>query len=312
MIFGKSFSLGRYFGIDLRVDYSWFIIFFLILTSFSSGYLPRMYPQLTQLEYGVLALLLALLFFGSVVVHEFAHGLYARSRGIRIERMVFFLFGGAAEVQDESPSPRVEFVMAGLGPLTSYVIAFLFAGVWLLGVQTGVLYLEIAGSTLSLVNFAVATFNALPAYPLDGGRMLRAVIWHFSGSLERSTRYTSLLGRGLALLLMAYGLWQILAGLFVNGLWLIMLGFFLDVIASRSYTQVRLQQFKHRPVADYMERAEFADPHPADLAPESTLLEAYEHLQDCSVVYIGRGDYPEGFLTREQLYAIMQRELHGA
>lgn len=308
MLFGKSFSLGRYWGIDLRVDYSWFVIFFLIISSFSLGFLPQMYPLLSRLEYGLLAVALALLFFASVMVHEFAHALYAKRQHMRIDRMVFFLFGAAAEVQDESPTPRIEFIMAGVGPLTSYIIAVAFAGLWLAGLQSGVLYLQITGSTLALVNFAVATFNMLPAYPLDGGRLLRAIVWHFTKNLERSTRYASWGGRGFAMLLMFYGIWLIFSGLLLNGIWLIMLGFFLDMAATQSYTMVRLKQaYEHTRVGDYMEPAVFERELPTQLTPDDSLLDAFEKLQGGAILYVGRDNKPEGFITKQQLEDIARR-----
>ena len=305
MWFGNSFSLGRYWGIDLRVDYSWFIIFFLIVSSLSMGFLPQFYPQLSDVEYAVLGMVLGVLFFLSVVVHEFAHALYAKARGIRIDRMVFFLFGGAAEIKDDSPSPRVEFIMAGLGPLVSYGIAALFGLVWLIGVSSGLVYIEIAGLTLAAVNAVVATFNMIPAFPLDGGRMLRAVIWKVHGNLERSTRYSSLIGRVFAGLLVAYGIFLLLSGLIINGIWLVMLGIFLNAASMQGYMMTRLQAYRNTAVAEIMQPVTLLEPREPDVDIEGSVLDALEAIQQRDVLYVGDGDGIVGIVTRRQLQAIV-------
>lgn len=306
-MFGRSFSLGNYFGIDLRVDYSWFIIFFLIILSFSLSYLPLYYPELAPVERAALAVALAVLFFGSVVLHEFAHSLYAKMKRIDINRITFFLFGGAAEVKGEARTPKIEFIMAAVGPLTSYAIAAVFVIVWFIGFQYQVLYLEIAGSTLAMVNFAVATFNLLPAYPLDGGRIFRALLWKLSKSVEKGTRYAAAVGRTLALALIVYGAFLILGGLIANGVWLMLLGSFLRFAAQQGFILAMLRhKYGDVKAGDIMERALFEEPHSTHLEPDSPLMEAIEKMHENPVLYVGYGDKPVGVITRKRLQRIIQ------
>lgn len=311
MLFGRSFSLGKYFGIDLRVDYSWFIIFFLIILSFSLSYLPLYYPELIPAERAVLAIVLAVFFFGSVVLHEFAHSLYAKMKRININRITFFLFGGAAEVEDEPRTPKVEFIMAAVGPLTSYVVAALFIAIWFIGFQYQILYLEIAGSTLAMINIAVATFNLLPAYPLDGGRIFRALLWKLSKSVEKGTRYAAAVGRILAFALIIYGAFLLLGGLIASGVWLILLGSFLRFAAQHGFTMAMLRhKYRDAKAEDVMERVQFEKAHPTQLEPKSPLMEVFEKMRERSVLYVGYDNKPVGIITRQQLQNIIRRTIN--
>lgn len=306
-MFGKSFSLGRYLGIDLRVDYSWFIIFALIILSFSLNYLPAFYPELGRLERVSIAVVMALLFFGSVVLHEFAHSLYAKLHHIDINRITFFLFGGAAEIKDEPRTPKTEFIMAAVGPLTSYLIAIVFALVWVIGFHAQILYLEIAGSTLAAINTAVATFNLLPAYPLDGGRIFRAILWKLSNSVEKGTRYAAALGRILALALIAYGALVFLSGLIANGLWLMLLGSFLHFAAQHGFVIAMLRhKYGSMKTGDVMEEVFFLEAHPTQLQPDSPLMDAFEKMHESPVLYVGYDDKPVGVITRQRLRHILR------
>jgi Zn-dependent protease len=248
--------LGRILGVEIRLDYSWFIIFFLIGWTFTSGLLPNLFPELGILTTVILGIVATLLFFVSIVIHELSHSLYAKSQGLRIRRITLFIFGGAAEIMDEAKSPRQEFMIAAVGPLASMVLSLFFAGVWLVGVLAPYTPLVAIGSILASINFVLAVFNVLPGYPLDGGRMFRAVVWKATGSLEKATRYAAIGGQVLAFVLIVYGIFQIAFLNFVGGLWMILIGVFLNyaATANRMQAQARIR-LKDVSVEDLMERS---------------------------------------------------------
>ena len=241
-MFGKSFTLGKIFGITIRVDYSWFIVFALISVSLARGYFPGNYQfdLTTNIFLGVVT---AILFFVSVLIHELTHSLVGNRYGARIKRITLFIFGGAAELEKEPPSPSMEFKMAIVGPLSSLAIGFLC---YLLLDQSKSLSLPTAlqaiFDALGFFNISVAIFNLLPGYPLDGGRLLRAVIWHFKKDLVASTEIAVTGGKILANLLIFGGLFLFIIGDSLSGLWLAMIGIFLNFAAEASMSQTRLQQ----------------------------------------------------------------------
>jgi len=256
----RGFSIGHIFGINIRVDWSWLLIFVLVVWNLSAvfgGAHPDWGPALT---WGT-ALVAALLFFGSVLAHELAHSLVARAQGIPVRGITLFLFGGVSNLQKEPPSAGAEFVMAIVGPLTSVVLGAILLGValasagpvpdvaanpnqFLAGLGPVITLLLWLGS----VNIVVGLFNMLPAFPLDGGRVLRSIFWAIVDDLRRATRWASWIGQGIAWLMilagigMVFGLQLPLLGSGpISGLWLAFIGWFLNSSASRSYQQVVVQ-----------------------------------------------------------------------
>jgi Zn-dependent protease/CBS domain-containing protein len=226
------FSIG---GIVVRLDYSWFIVFALVLFSLSLGYFPRAYPDQSMQTYWLTGLLATVLFFLSVITHELSHSLMALRSGIKIHEITLFIFGGMARLSEEASDPKTEFKIAAVGPLTSLVLAGLF---WLIqtaarGDQPSIL-VEMFGY-LAWVNVALAVFNLVPGFPLDGGRLFRAFWWWKTGSIVDATRVASDWGKGFAVALMIFGGLQIFTGSLVGGLWLIFIGMFLRGIAEASY-----------------------------------------------------------------------------
>jgi Zn-dependent protease/predicted transcriptional regulator len=182
------------------------------------------------------------LFFGSVLVHELAHALVAQARGIRVQDITLFLFGGATRARVESRGPGDEFLIALVGPLTSLLLAGLF---WLIDVVgRGVLSTPVAGmfGYLGWVNLLLAAFNLVPGFPLDGGRLLRSAIWKATGSFGRATRIASLAGQGVGWLLVAAGVASLVAGDLAGGIWFAFIGWFLVQAARSSYQELQLQQ----------------------------------------------------------------------
>jgi len=229
-------------GIAVRLDYSWFIVFALVLFSLSMGYFPQVYPGRSVQTYWLTGLLATLLFFLSVITHELAHSFMALRSGIKIHEITLFIFGGMARISEEASVPEIEFKIAVVGPLTSFALAGLF---WLIrfaisGDQPSIV-VELFGY-LAWINVALGVFNLVPGFPLDGGRLLRAFWWWKTGSLVRATRVASDWGKGFAIAFMIFGALQIFAGSLVGGLWLIFIGMFLRGMAEASYQDVLLKK----------------------------------------------------------------------
>src|ERR671914_1229406 len=240
-VFGTSWRVGRIAGIEVRVDSSWVVIALLITYSMYLR-LSSLYPELSGGGAVGLAILSAVLFFCSVLVHELAHALVAQARGIRVQDITLFLFGGATRAKVDSRGPGDEFLIALVGPLTSGLLAALFGIVASLGGD--VLSAPLAGTLgyLAWTNLLLAGFNLVPGFPLDGGRLLRSAIWRATGSLARATRIASLAGQGVGWLLVAAGVAWLLAGDLAGGIWFAFIGWFLVQAARASSHDLQLQQ----------------------------------------------------------------------
>jgi Zn-dependent protease/CBS domain-containing protein len=232
-------KLFKIFGITISLEYSWIIIFLLVLWSLSSGYFPFYYPGYTILGYWTIGFFATILFFSSIVAHELAHSLTAMRSGIEINEITLFIFGGIAKISRESSDPRTELKIAAAGPLCSLAIALFF---WVLTriVTSGPVFAVF--NYLGWINVALAVFNLVPGFPLDGGRILRALVWWRTGSLTLATKWASDIGVGFAWALMLLGGLQIFSGSLVGGFWLILIGMFLRGIAAGGYQEVLLQQ----------------------------------------------------------------------
>jgi Zn-dependent protease/CBS domain-containing protein len=229
-------------GIQITIDASWLVVFILVALSLSMGYFPRQFPGQSVSTYWVAGLLATLLFFGSILVHELAHALMARRAGIHTPEITLFIFGGVARLSAEARDAKTEFRIAIVGPLTSFALALLF---WGLSQALETDQPSLPGAVLSYltwINVALGVFNLIPGFPLDGGRVLRAFLWHRYGSLTVATRTASDIGKGFALVLMFFGGIQIFTGSLLGGLWLIFIGMFLRGMAEGGYQEVVLRQ----------------------------------------------------------------------
>jgi len=242
-MFGGGFSLGRVLGFKIDVDWSWLFIFGLVVYSLAVGYFPHFYPQFGVTTNWIVGVIAALLLFASVLAHELSHSVVARRYGIDVKGITLFIFGGVAQTKQEPKTPKVEFWMAIAGPLMSFAIAAVFYLFGSFGVQTGLPEPLIAiFGYLAFINLVLGIFNLVPGFPLDGGRVLRSLIWGATGNLVKSTRYASYAGQGFGFLLIAFGFWQILVGAFIGGLWMIFIGWFLSGAARSSYEQILLRR----------------------------------------------------------------------
>ncbi|MGH2691752.1 MAG: site-2 protease family protein [Actinomycetota bacterium] len=233
-MFGDSWRLGRIFGIEIRVDTSWIFIALLVAYSLHERF-RFLFPRLTSGAALLLAVGFGLLFFVSVLAHEMAHAVMAKRRGIEVHGITLFLFGGATHAKVDSRRPQDELVVSVLGPLTSLVLGGLFL---LVTSALGGPDQPVAGGFRYLggVNIALAIFNMLPGFPLDGGRVLRALVWRATGNFSRATRVASIAGQTVGYLLVALGLVFLAMGAGPTAaIWMGAIGLFLAQAARASY-----------------------------------------------------------------------------
>ena len=239
-------------GIPINIHASWLVIYGLITWTLAVGYFPRALPDLPVAAYWANGLLAALLLFVSVLLHELSHSFVAIAHGLSVRDITLHVFGGVSHLEDEPPTPRAEFLIAVVGPITSFAIA---AVLWVIA-AAGLVHPAWARAVVTylvLVNVAVGVFNLVPGFPLDGGRVLRAVLWKWKGTLGQATYIASRVGVGFAFALMALGVFQILAGAVLGGFWFIIIGMFLRGAADSSYSQMSLRETLGRlPVRDIM------------------------------------------------------------
>ncbi len=226
-----SLKLGTLAGIDIRVHYTWFFAFILIAWSLALGYFPTANAGLGTGTYWVLGVVSALLLFGSVLVHELGHSLVAGARDIRVDSITLFIFGGVSNITKEATTARDEFLIAVVGPVTSLVLAGLF---WLIGqvLPTGTALTAVA------TYLVLGAFNIVPGFPLDGGRVLRSILWGTTGDMGRATRIASYVGQAVAFAMIAWGASRLLAGDVFGGLWTAFIGWFLNSGAESSRQQL--------------------------------------------------------------------------
>lgn len=248
MMFG-SFGVGSWLGIRIRIDVSWFIVFALVTWTFAVWELPVKLPGMGASFYLFLGVIGALLLFLSVLLHELAHSVVARSRGIPVQGITLFIFGGVAEMSMEPRTPGDEFVLTVAGPLASLTLAALFGLLSRAGWSLGIEAVGALAGTLAFLNLVLAVFNMIPAFPLDGGRVLRAAIWRITGNLGLATRWAAFVGRAFGWLLIGFGLALIfvsfqshgLQGTRISGVWMILLGWFLNSAAAAAARSERFQ-----------------------------------------------------------------------
>ena len=234
-----SIPLGRIFGIPIALDYSWFVIFALLTWMLAGSYYPQEFKNWPPLLYWAMGAVTAIMLFVSVLLHELGHSVIALSYKIPVRSITLFLFGGVAQIGAEPPSAIAEFFIAVAGPLVSLALAILFRA--LQPLAGGVEPLLGLAKYLAYINLALVLFNLIPGYPLDGGRVLRAIVWAITGNMRRSTLIAANVGRFFAFLLIFTGVWQMFNGNFGGGLWIAFIGWFLDNAASVQIGQVVFQ-----------------------------------------------------------------------
>ncbi len=242
-MFRSSWVLGAIRGIPIRIHFTWLIIFGLLSWTLASGYFPQQYPDLPIAAYWIRGIIAALFLFGSVLVHELMHALMAQRLHVPIAGITLFALGGVSEMKQEPPKPSAEFLIAVVGPLASFALAGFFWIIWR-AMHSGGSEASLTAIALYLVglNLVVAVFNLLPAFPLDGGRILRAAIWGITKNLKKATYLATRIGQGFAYVLIIFGAFSLFAGAGFQGVWMALIGFFLLQGAQASYTQVVLKE----------------------------------------------------------------------
>ena len=235
----KGLKLFRVLGIQISLNYTWFIVFGLIAWSLASGYFPYHYPGLSRSAHWVMGFLGAVFLFFSVLAHEITHSYIAKKEEIEVREITLFIFGGVSQLVKEPDDPRKELKVAIAGPISSLVLAFLF---WIISKMTSQIpnLLLFTGllSYLAFINLSLAVFNLIPGFPLDGGRVLRAVYWKKTGSLKRATRIASDTGKWVGVGIILLGLYFIIMGNVFNGFWFVIIGIFLRSAAEGGFQQV--------------------------------------------------------------------------
>lgn len=230
-----TISLGRLLGIPVGLDPSWFLIFIFMTWSLASGYFPVEYKDWPQFQYWILGAVTTIMLFVSVVLHELGHSMVALRYKIPVNSITLYIFGGIAQIGAEPPSAMAEFWIAIAGPVVSFGLAIIFQ--LLQNVFTGLVPLLALVKYLAYINGMLALFNLIPGFPLDGGRVFRAVIWGTTHNLRKATLVAAGLGRVVAFAFILFGVWQIFQGNFGNGLWIAFIGWFLESAAASQVQQ---------------------------------------------------------------------------
>jgi Zn-dependent protease/CBS domain-containing protein len=234
-----SLRLFRVAGIDVFVHVSWLAIFGLVTWSLAVGYYPQQLAELSGPQAWTLGALSAILLFGSVLLHELAHSLVAKTRGIEAASITLFIFGGVSSLRTDAPRASTEFVIAIVGPLTSFVLAGACLAV---SVAVGDPRVDALFGYLALINGLLGGFNLIPGFPLDGGRVLRAIVWQLTGSMRRGLEVAAGVGQLVAYAFMVWGVLQVLGGDAFNGIWIAVIGWFLQGAGAAQLRQVRSEE----------------------------------------------------------------------
>jgi Zn-dependent protease/predicted transcriptional regulator len=238
---GATIRLFKIAGIPIYVHTSWFAIYALIVWTLATGYFPGVIPGIDAPTAWALGSIGALLLFVSVLLHELSHSIVAKAHGLTVRGITLHLFGGVSQLENEPRTALAELLIAAVGPLTSFAIA---GAIWGLR-ESGIAEAGPQGAVtayLVTVNLAVGIFNLLPGFPLDGGRVLRALLWRWTGSLARATYLASRVGIAMAFALIGWGVVQLLGGSVVGGMWLAMIGLFLHQAANAAYAQTAVNE----------------------------------------------------------------------
>jgi len=289
-MFGKPVSLFSVFGFEIKVDMSWLILAALITWSLASGLFPEYYKDLPKSAYWWMGIAGAIGLFLSIIVHELTHSIVARHYGVSMKEITLFIFGGVAHMEEDPSSPKAEFMIAVVGPVSSFLLAASAFLLYKVGVYSGwPVTLTGVLNYLSWLNMILAVFNLIPAFPLDGGRILRSALWKWKKDIRWSTNIAAQIGSGFGLMLIIMGIFYIVKGNFVGGLWWFLIGLFVRAAAQSSYRQILARNLFHaKKVRDLMVTNTVTVPR--DISLEDFIRDyVYKyHFQAYPVVSFGR------------------------
>lgn len=233
---GRRIPLFSLFGFQVWLDFTWIVLALLITWSLASGLFPHFYPGLGATTYWIMGVLGSIGLFLSIIIHELSHSLVGRHYGMPIRGITLFIFGGVAELADEPGSPKAEFHTAIVGPITSIALAGVFYVTgWVVNAAGAPVAASGLFAYLAGINLMLALFNMVPAFPLDGGRVLRAALWRWKGQYRWATRIASAIGQGFGLFLILLGVLSVVSGNFVGGMWWFLIGLFVRSAAQSGY-----------------------------------------------------------------------------
>ena len=303
----RKITLFKLLGFTVSLDASWVIILFLVIWSLAKGLFPAYYLDLSEANYWRMGLAGAIGLFISIIIHEFSHALVARKYGLEIKGITLFIFGGVAEMKDEPKNPKTEFFMALAGPVTSMMLSVLFAALYQIA-GTMELSKPIMGilGYLSAINMILAIFNMVPAFPTDGGRILRSILWWIKGDIKWATKMASRVSFIFAILIIFNGVMYMLGGNLISGIWWILIGTFLFNAAGSSYQSLMIKQsFEGKTVRDFM------NPNPVTVPSGITLdefVETYLYRYHYKMFPVIQGNEISGLITIQSLKTHPQEE----
>jgi Zn-dependent protease/CBS domain-containing protein len=265
---GASIRLFSLAGIDVHLHLSWLVVAALVTWSLATSFFPAAVPGARATEHWILGAVAAVLLFASVLVHELAHSLVARARGLDVRSITLFIFGGVSNLAGEAKQPGAEFQIAVVGPLTSFVLGAL---AFLVASASTSPPVEAIASYLAVVNVALGAFNLVPGFPLDGGRVLRSIVWSATNDLRRATEIATGVGQVVAWGLMLWGFWRVLDGDVFGGIWMAAIGWFLQNAAVASLQQTVLEtRIRRLRVRDVIR------PDPSGVPPDTSVADLIE------------------------------------
>jgi len=299
---GSGLRLGRIFGIPIYVHTSWIIIFLLITLSLRTQFISQ-HPNWTATQHWTLGIVTSVLFFASVIFHELSHSVVAMHYKIAVKSITLFVFGGLSQIEHDASSAKQEFNIAIAGPLSSLFLAACFWLVW--HFFHGSEMVRASAHWLFLINLILGLFNLVPGFPLDGGRVLRGIVWGVTGNFLRATQVASNAGRLFAYFLIAIGVWQALGGNWVGGLWTAFIGWFLLEAARESFAQVAIR--------DTLAGVRAEDVMARDIPTVTRDMSIDEYIHE--VMRTGRrchivmgGDLPVGLVTLQSASSVPRHE----
>jgi Zn-dependent protease/CBS domain-containing protein len=306
-LFGTKIKLFSLFGFRVSIDLSWIIIAVLVTWSLAEGVFPRYLAGLSKGTYWWMGAIGAAGLFASIIVHELFHSLVARRFGLPMKGITLFLFGGVAEMDDEPPSAKSEFFMSIAGPITSIAVGLLFLAVYWVGNSggwpkpaIGIVYY------LGAINLILAAFNMVPAFPLDGGRVLRSALWQWKGNLRWATRVASQIGSGFGIVLIVLGVIYFIRGAFLGGVWWALIGLFIRRASQMSYQRVLIRRaLEGETVERFMKR------DPITVPPDITindLVENYVYKHHFKMYPVTKNGDLLGCITTKEIKEIPREE----
>ncbi len=271
-MFGKRIKIFKLFGFEVKLDFSWLILGLLITWTLAKGLFPNFVQGLSPSTYWIMGIAGALGLLFSIVFHELWHSLIARRFGLPMKGITLFIFGGVAEMTEEPPSPKAEFFMAVSGPLSSIVLGFLLFGVVFLGETAGwgKPFLGVL-DYLAWINLILAGFNLIPAFPLDGGRVLRSILWGWKEDIRWATNIASKIGSGFGFALIILGVLEAISGNFIGGAWMFLIGMFIRGASQMSYQQIVIRR-----ALEGEKVSRFMVSEPVTVPPETSLSDLVE------------------------------------